>query len=210
MVETWTAFCAASILLTLLPSPLAGLVARFALQRGRNTAFFAVSGACLGLGAALVVASIPVALLATALPQAIEPMAWLGLAYIMFYSLWCFQEPSIRSPMPANYNLPAQQPVAVLSFLLAAALGTGRYVTVLAALLLQFVGSVSGNPAMILQMQAAFLLVTACGFLVHVASPRWALGRLRGRNMPGPASHKLRTRFIARRAVSAGYRRIAA
>jgi Putative threonine efflux protein len=210
MVETWTAFCAASILLILLPSPLAALVARFALQRGRSTAFFTVPGACLGLAAALAVASIPVVLLAVVLPQAIEPLAWLGLAYLMLYILWSFQEPSIRGPISANDNLPARQPVEVFAYLLATALGTGRYVAVLAALLLQFAGTVSGDPGMMIQMQAGFLLVAAFGFMIHVVSPRSILGRLRRRNMPGPASHKLRTRFIARRAVSAGYRRIAA
>ncbi|CAD7023721.1 lysine transporter LysE [Pseudorhizobium endolithicum] len=210
MVETWTAFCAASILLVLLPSPIAALVARFVLQRGRSTAFFTVPGACLGFGAALAVASIPVLLLATVLPQMIGPLAWLGFAYLMLYALWSFQEPSIRGPLPANDNLPAQQPVAVFAHLVAATLGTGRYVAMLAALLLQFAGTVSGNPATMLEMQAVFLLVAAFGFLVPVASPRWALDRLRRRTVPGPASHKLRTRFIARRAVSAGYRRIAA
>ena len=86
-IETWMAFCAASLAFILLPGPLASLVARYALHRGRLTALVTVPAVSLGLAAAFAVAMLPVAALATILPGATGPLAWLGLVYLMLYAV---------------------------------------------------------------------------------------------------------------------------
>ncbi len=209
-IETWMAFCAASLAFILLPGPLASLVARYALHRGRLTALVTVPAVSLGLAAAFAVAMLPVAALATILPGATGPLAWLGMVYLMLYAVWSFQEPSARGPRSANDNLPEQRRLGIFVHLLAIPLRKGRYVAALAAFGVQFAGAAAGDIAVLMEMQAVFLLAIAAGCLVHVVYPDWALAR-RGRPaLPGPASHKMHTRFIARRAVTAGYRRIAA
>ncbi|MCJ8518434.1 threonine/homoserine/homoserine lactone efflux protein [Pseudorhizobium tarimense] len=209
-VETWTAFCAASILVTALPSPLASLVARYATQRGRHTAFVTVPAIALGLGVALTVAVLLLLAIAWAAPSLLEPLSWLGLAYLMLYALWSFQEPSIRCQVADNDNLPEQRAVRIFGRLVASCLSDLRYVAVLGALLAQFPLPVLKAPAILLEMQAAFVLLAAVGALKHVAFPQRTLRRSRHGIRSRPASHKMGTRFIARRAVTAGYRRIAA
>lgn len=209
-IETWMAFCAATLAFVLLPGPLASLVARYALNKGRWTALVTVPAVSLGLGAAFAVAGLPILIVATALPGAVEPLTWLGLAYLMLYAVWSFQEPAARGRRAANDNLPEQERLATFVHLVRIPLRTARYVVALAALLVQFAAPVSGNMAVLMEMQALFLIAAAAGCLVHVIYPGWALERIRRPALPGPASHKMHTRFIARRAVTAGYRRIAA
>ncbi|MCF6368216.1 LysE family translocator [Rhizobium halophilum] len=209
-IETWTAFCAASILVIALPSPLARLIARYAAQRGRHTAFLTVPAVALGLGAAMTVAALPLLAVAWAAPALLKPLSWLGLAYLMLYALWSFQEPSVRCPIVANDNLPEQRPARIFARLLSNCLASPRYVAVLVALLTQFTSPAIGSPAILFQIQMAFIVLVAAGALTHVVFPRRTINRSgRGARLH-PVSRKLGTRFIARRAVTAGYRRIAA
>lgn len=209
-VETWIGFCTASVVLALLPSPLASLIARYALQKGRRSALIAVAGAALGLGAALTVAAAPLIALVWAAPSFLEPLSWLGLAYLMLYVLWSFQDPTGRSPRASNDNLPEQKPVGIFVHLLTVCLRNGRYVAALAALMTLFVTPALALGTVMFEMQAVFLLLVTSGFAVHVAFPRRTIDRRRRPSSFTPASHKMGTRFIARRAVTAGYRRIAA
>jgi threonine/homoserine/homoserine lactone efflux protein len=208
--ETWVAFCAAAILIALVPSPAASLIARFAVQKGRRSALVTVPGVALGMGAALTVAALPVAAIVWAAPSLREPLSWLGLAYFLLYILWSFQEPSARAPLASNDNLPQQRPLGIFVHLFRGCLATGRYVVILAALLTQFLGPVMAAPALALEMQAAFLLAVTVGATLHALFPHRTLNRLRRPAPRHPASHKMQTRYIARRAVSAGFRRIAA
>ena len=86
----------------------------------------------------------------------------------------------------------------------------GAALVVLAALLSQFLDPAMAVPALALEMQAAFVLAVAAGATLHVLFPQRTLNRLRRPARRHPASHKMQTRYIARRAVSAGFRRIAA
>ena len=208
--ETWVAFCAAAILITLLPSPVASLIARFAVQRGRRSALVTVPGVALGMGTALTIAALPLAALVWAAPALREPLSWLGLAYLLLYILWSFQEPSARAPLASNDNLPQQRPLGIFVHFFRECVGTARYLVVLAALLSQFLDPVMAVPALALEMQAAFVLAVAAGATLHVLFPQRTLNRLRRPARRHPASHKMQTRYIARRAVSAGFRRIAA
>jgi|GEM_PF-329891 len=209
--ETWTAFAVAAILIALLPSPLANLISRYAAQRGRRTALLTIPGAMIGLGLALTMAAMPLAALAWAAPALLEPLSWLGLAYLMLYALWSFQEPSTRSPIAHNDNLPEQQSLSIFAYVVASCLRNGRYVILLGALLAQFVQpEMLTSTSVMMEMQLGFMALAAAGAMVHAVFPHRTLNRVRPKPTARPASHKMGTRFIARRAVTAGYRRIAA
>lgn len=209
--EMWIAFGAASIFIALLPSPLASLIARYAVQRGRRTALLTVPGAAIGLTVTLTIAALPIGLVAWAVPGLLAPLSWLGMGYLMLYVLWAFQEPSARSPFAHNDNLPEQQSLHIFAYLLTICLRSSRYVLLLAALLVQFFEpAMLTSASLMMEMQLTFMAFAAAGSMLHAAFPQRTLNRLRPKNMAPPASHKLTTRFIARRAVTAGYRRIAA
>lgn len=209
-LETLIAFGAAAIFLVMLPSPLTALVARFSLQKGRRTAFATLAGMSLGMTAALTLAALPLTAIAVALPGALDALSWLGIAYLMFYVLWSFQDPSVRGPVSDNDNLPEQNALRIFVHFVSACLKTPRYVVLTAAFLLQFIGPATALQPALMEMPAVFFFAAIGGSAIHAAFPHWSLNRLRRKKAMSPASRKLGTRFIARRAVSAGYRRIAA
>ncbi|WJR66268.1 hypothetical protein QTA58_18880 [Neorhizobium sp. CSC1952] len=208
--EIWLAFAATAFVLVLLPSPLACLTASFSLQRGRRTAVATVPGLAAGLSVALIAALIPLALAALYLPGLLETISWAGIAYLMLYVLWSYQDPRISGPIADNDNLPECRTARIFGCLFGkSAFGT-RYPVVLAAVAAQFIDP--GLPLLpqLLEMQATFLVCTVLAAGVHVFFPRRVLGRKRRAAALNPASRKPQTRFISRRAVTAGYRRIAA
>jgi threonine/homoserine/homoserine lactone efflux protein len=209
-VETLIAFGAAAICLVLLPGPLTTLVARFAVQKGRKSAIWTVPRLALGMTAAMTLAALPLTAVALLLPGSLGALAWLGIAYLMLYALWSFQDPILRRAVAENDNLPERTPLRIFVHFVSACLQTPRYIVVTAALLVQFLDPSAALRPVLLEMQAVFLATTAAAASFHAAFPNWTLKTLRRARPTAPASHKFGTRFIARRAVTAGYRRIAA
>ncbi|OHV84212.1 LysE family translocator [Rhizobium sp. LCM 4573] len=208
--ETWFAFVATSILLAALPSPLACLTAGYALQRGRLTAIATIPGVSLGLTTAFLIAAVPLGLIAIALPRVMDVLSWVGAAYLMLYVLWSFQDPKIVGPIADNDNLPEKRLARVFACLFGKSVFGPRYIILFSVLLAQFLDPSQPVIPQALQMQAAFLACAALGATIHVLFPRRTLNRMRRPARFSPASRKLQTQFISRRAVSAGYRRIAA
>ena len=208
--ETWFAFAATAIVLAALPSPLACLTAGYAHQRNRLTALATVPAVSFGLTTAFLIAAVPIGLLAALLPRIMGIMSWLGIGYLMLYVLWSFQDPRTAAPMADNDNLPEKRLARVFACLFGTCVLGPRYIILFAAFLLEFFDPSQPVLPQVLQMQAALLVCAALGASFHVAFPLRILRRMRRPASFTPASRRLRTQFIARRAVSAGYRRIAA
>ena len=208
--DIWLAFAATAIFFVLLPSPLACLTASFSLQRGRRTAVATLPGLALGLTTALLLASVPVAIAALYAPRLMETISWIGLGYLMLYILWSYQDPKITGPIADNDNLPECRRARIFGCLFGQSAFTLRYALVLAAILAQFIDLQTPILLQLLEMQAIFLVCMIIGGAVHVLLPRRVLGRKRNAANLNQASRKPQTRFISRRAVTAGYRRIAA
>lgn len=208
--DIWFAFAATAIFLAALPSPLANLTASYALQRGRKTALATLPGVVAGLATAFLIAAIPLGLVAQFLPGALGPLSWLGISYLMLYALWSFQDPRIAGPAADNDNLPEKRFTRIFIYMFAKAVFALRYVLLFAALLSQFLDSSLEVVPQILEMQAIFLLCVAASSSIHIFFPHRVVSRHKRRPALDPASRKPGTHFISRRAVSAGYRRIAA
>ena len=208
--DTWLAFAATAIFFVLLPSPLACLVASFSLQRGRRTAVATIPGVAAGLSAALLMAAAPLVLIALYLPRLLEAISWAGLGYLMLYVLWSYQDPRISGPVADNDNLPECRPARIFGCLFGRSAFGARYAVALAAVLAQFLDPDLPLLPQLLELQATFLLCAVLAAGVHVFFPRRVLGRRRRSANLNSASRKPQTRFISRRAVTAGYRRIAA
>ncbi|WCJ61648.1 LysE family translocator [Agrobacterium tumefaciens] len=208
--QAWLIFCAACAVVFALPSPLVFSVASYAAIRGRKTIFASVSGGALGIVTAMTISAIPVAGLVY-LPQSfLEIVQWAGIGWLMLFILWTFATPAAQAANADNDNLPGKSWSGIFRDCYAIAALRPRYFSFFLALLPQFV-STTGNAVETLAMAQAAILILTC--VILAAQAMFAASTLTlVRHMSGDKKirPKYRTHFISGRAVSAGYRRIAA
>lgn len=208
--QAWLIFCAACAVVFALPSPLVFSVASYAGIRGRKTVFASVSGGALGIVTAMTISAIPVAGL-TYLPQSfVEIVQWAGLGWLMLFLLWTFATPAAQAANADNDNLPGKSWSGIFRDCYAIAALRPRYFAFFLALLPQFV-SASGNAIETFATAHAAIMLVALAVLtlqaLFFSSTLSLVRRMSGNKKIRP---KYRTHFISGRAVSAGYRRIAA
>lgn len=208
--QAWLIFCAACAVVFALPSPLVFSVASYAAIRGRKTIFASVGGGALGIVTAMTISAIPVAGLVY-LPQSfLEIVQWAGIGWLMLFMLWTFATPAAQAANADNDNLPGKSWSGIFRDCYALAALRPRYFSFFLALLPQFV-STTGNAVETLAMAQAAILILTCVILaaqaMFAASTLTLVRRMSGDKKIRP---KYRTHFISGRAVSAGYRRIAA
>jgi homoserine/homoserine lactone efflux protein len=209
-LDLWFAFAAATIFFVLLPSPVKRLAATFSLQRGRTIAFVTVPALVLGLAAAFMVALVPMFLIAFYAASAMDTLSWAAVAYLMLYVLWCFQDPRAKGPVADNDNLPERRIIRIFSHVLNAPLGSARYIVALAALQTQFLTQSTATLLTAAELFIVFIVAALAAALFIALAPSLSVRRRRIRRASATGSGKARQVFIARRAVTAGYRRIAA
>ncbi|WP_236771617.1 LysE family translocator, partial [Agrobacterium tumefaciens] len=185
-------------------------VASYAAIRGRKTVFASVTGGSLGILTAMTISAIPAAGLAY-LPHAfVEIVQWTGIGWLILFLLWTFATPAAQAANADNDNLPGKSSSGIFRDCYAIAALRPRYFMFFLALLPQFV-STSGNAVETLAVAQAAILLLALGILAAQAlfagSTLALVRRMSGNKKIRP---KYRTHFISGRAVSAGYRRIAA
>ncbi|MGQ8634287.1 LysE family translocator [Agrobacterium sp. DKPNP3] len=208
--QAWLIFCAACAVVFALPSPLVFSVASYAAIRGRKTIFASVTGGALGIVTAMTISAIPVAGL-TYLPQSfVEIVQWAGIGWLMLFLLWTFATPAAQAANADNDNLPGKSWSGIFRDCYGISALRPRYFAFFLALLPQFV-SASGNTIETLAMaQAAILLMTLVILTVQALLSGPTLALVRRMSGDKKIRAKYRTHFISGRAVSAGYRRIAA
>jgi homoserine/homoserine lactone efflux protein len=208
--QAWLIFCAACAVVFALPSPLVFSVASYAGIRGRKTVFASVSGGALGIVTAMTISAIPVAGL-TYLPQSfVEIVQWAGLGWLMLFLLWTFATPAAQAANADNDNLPGKSSSGIFRDCYAMAALRPRYFAFFLALLPQFV-SASGNAIeTFATAQAAIMLVALAVLTLQALFFSATLSLVRRMSGNKKIRPKYRTHFISGRAVSAGYRRIAA
>lgn len=208
--QAWLIFCAACAVVFALPSPLVFSVASYAGIRGRKTVFASVSGGALGIVTAMTISAIPVAGL-TYLPQSfVEIVQWAGLGWLMLFLLWTFATPAAQAANADNDNLPGKSWSGIFRDCYAMAALRPRYFAFFLALLPQFV-SASGNAIeTFATAQAAIMLVALAVLTLQALFFSATLSLVRRMSGNKKIRPKYRTHFISGRAVSAGYRRIAA
>ena len=193
-----------------LPSPLVFSVASYAAIRGRKTIFASVGGGALGVVTAMTISAIPVAGLVY-LPQSfLEIVQWAGIGWLMLFVLWTFATPAAQAANADNDNLPGKSWSGIFRDCYAVAALRPRYFSFFLALLPQFV-STTGNAVETLAMAQAAILILTCVILAAQAMfAGQTLALVRRMSGDKKIRPKYRTHFISGRAVSAGYRRIAA
>lgn len=204
----WIAFAASMILFVILPTPQRRQVSVFALQRGRWTGLVTIPAMVFTAAITFTLAMAPLAAIAIYEPDLIDFVALVGLVPLIALILWSLRDHRSRPPIADNDNLPQRRLDRIFLHVARLGLGSPRFALALAGLLSQFI-----EPGMdvipVEVMFTAYLALAAISGLVAVAFPRIAQRRKR-RAATRPASGKSGTVFIARRAVTAGFRRIAA
>jgi threonine/homoserine/homoserine lactone efflux protein len=209
-LEAWLAFAATATAFLLVPHPLASITAAFSASWGRMSAFVTVPAAIM----AIVASAVPATALAFAIsfywPSSVEAFSWAGLAYLMFYILFAYQDPQTRVGLADNDNLPETRPIRVAGYFIVGTFKRLRYFLIAATMAIQVVDPSLPAGKQYVQIVAALALAAGLALFAYALFPR-RLTRKRRRIAPArQALYKPGTLFIARRAVTAGYRRIAA
>ncbi|WJH40308.1 hypothetical protein N7E02_27670 [Aliirhizobium terrae] len=209
-IEAWLALGATASALLLLPHPLAISVATYARSWGRKSALLTVPAAMVAIILASAIATAAVVCLIAVMPAIDDAASWLGLSFLMIYGLYALQDPRLRGGVADNDNLPETRPLRVFAHFLRVTFGSGRYIFLLAAIIGQFANPGTDQLAFSATILAILAASAFASTLAYALVPKLSTWKRRRRPASGKASHKPKTLYIARRAVTAGYRRIAA
>lgn len=206
--ETLLITAALSLLTFLLPSKATQMFRDYCRARGRLRALLLMPGFWLGqlatgaLAVGLYLAS------RSALPNMEESLSWLAMAIFFVYVLRT-QIRRLRLRVADNDNLTHKSGLKA-GFRLAVSTVRPSLALALCALLVQTNDSALSNSDTAVYSMLAIALAAMVAPFVHWAIAEPSARRIRTLRQQQQASHKAHTRFIASRAVTAGYRRIAA
>ncbi|MDQ1186484.1 LysE family translocator [Agrobacterium larrymoorei] len=208
--QVWLVFCAACAILFALPSPIAFKVANYAAVRGKRTMIASVSGATLGAMTTFTAAAIVMAGAPFVPSSFLDVIQWAGIGWLMLFGLWTIATPAARESQAENDNLRARTLGAIFvdCFVLAAL--RLRYFAFFIAFLSLFINRSRDVVDMLTQMQAATLVMSLICLTLQATFARSTIAMVRRASATKKVRNTRGTRFITGRAVSAGYRRIAA
>lgn len=209
-IETWIAFAATAAAILLMPHPIASLTATFSACWGRTSGFVTVPAFVLAFVSGGILVTAGIFVLALHWPAAVGALSWAGLSYLMLHALYAYQDPQLRYGPADNDNLPETRPLRIFGYFILKTFKSIRYFALTAAIIVQFFDPMLSPQEQYLNVVAGLAVSATVAGLAYAIFP----GRLARKRRRPPARSKAPyrpgTRFIARRAVSAGYRRIAA
>lgn len=209
-LETWLAFAAVAALFLASPSRVTFLVVSYALGQGRKSLFATLPALVAG---AFVVTSATLLALAGLLhtvPEILDPVRWLGPAYLVYVLVRLWRTRRGQGPIADNDNLPEKKPLRIMRHAFAVtAFSRWNYVFA-ATLLTQFL-----RPGASMTQEAAALVGTVLTLAVVVwiavaLSARPIHRRMRQRIPKRLTSRRHDPVLIASASVIAGYRKLAA
>jgi homoserine/homoserine lactone efflux protein len=209
-VETWLAFAAATTAVLLVPHPIASLTASFSASWGRKSAFVTIPAFVLAFLSGGVLVTAGVFVIASLWPSALGALSWLGLSYLMLHVLYAYQDPQLRYGPADNDNLPETRPLRIFGYFILRTFKSIRYFALTAAIAVQFFDTARPPQEQYINMISALAVAAMIAALAYAILPAQLARKRRRSTVRSKAPYKPGTRFIARRAVSAGYRRIAA
>jgi threonine/homoserine/homoserine lactone efflux protein len=207
---TWILFAVVATAALLVPGRSKRTVLSYALAYGRKSAFATVTG--VGLGAAMTVAAtlaLSWALISLS-PTVFSVVQWIGLFWLALFGLSLTRAPVGTEPVADNDNLPEEKPLRVIAHCFQNETRDTRGILLVAALLPQFLTPASPILPQAVALGTLFVLLAMATCLPY------ALLADRARKIIG--KHVVRrtvnrsggTVLIAAKAVTAGYRKIAA
>lgn len=206
--ETLLITAALSLLTFLLPSRATQMFRDYCRARGKFRALLLMPGFWIGQIVTGGLATGVYLLSRTTMPNMEESLSWLAMAIFFIYVLRT-QIRRLRQRVADNDNL-IHTSWLKAGASLAVATVRPSLILALCALLVQTNDSALSNIQTGVQSLAAIGLAAVLAPFFHWVIAEHSARRLRALRQQHQASHKAHTRFIASRAVTAGYRRIAA
>lgn len=191
-----------------LPSASGRIMLDYSLARGKTRAMALIPAILLGSLLCFAAAFAIYVWLSDSLRSMRDLLSWSALAYLAIHVLRGLQIRQ-RLRLADNDNLREKTLLSALSRGFLSQIRPGLAVAI-AALLLQTVDSPQDLAELGLHAALAFTVAGVGAPLIQLLFARQRAARLKRASLGKPGAPKPRTRFIARRAVSAGYRRIAA
>lgn len=209
-LELWLAFVAVSAACLLAPGRLLMLIVGYTLGQGRRSMLATIPAALLGTAAVMAVVFIVLGWVAHVAPEILDPVRWLGGAYIAFVIIRAWRMPGGQVRFADNDNLREEKPLRIMRHMLAETSLNRHSYAFFVALLVQFL-----QPSPLLIEQAEALMETFLGlalvFWLAAAIAAEPLHRLIRRHFRQRSrGRRNRNVLIASGSVTAGYRKIAA
>ena len=207
---TWILFVVVAATFLLVPGLSKRLVLSYAMAHGRKSAFATVTGVTLG-------SAIPVALVLglsflvlTASPSGFVVLQWIGLVLLMLFALGLWRAPAGSAPIADNDNLPEEKPLRVIAHCFGSELKDPRSSLLAAALLPQFLNPTMAFLPQAIALGSIFILMTAATSLIYALMADKVRKTIRKHAVRRTINRSGGTVLIAAKAVTAGYRKIAA
>jgi len=207
---TWILFAVVAATFLLVPGRSKRLVLSYAMAHGRKSAFATVTGVTLG-------SAIPVALVLglsflvlTASPSGFVVLQWIGLVLLMLFALGLSRAPAGSAPIADNDNLPEEKPLRVIAHCFGSELKDPRSSLLAAALLPQFLNPTMAFLPQAIALGSIFILMTAATSLIYALMADKVRKTIRKHAARRTINRSGGTVLIAAKAVTAGYRKIAA
>ena len=207
---TWILFAVVATSFLVVPGRCKRLVLSYALAHGRKSAFATVTGVTLGTALAVAtVLAVSFAVL-TASPSAFVVLQWIALGLLMLYALGLSRAPAGVEPIADNDNLPEEKPLRVIAHCLENELRDPRSSLLVAALLPQFLDPGSPFLPQAVVLGGLFVGLSATTCVAYALMAEKARKTLRKHAVRRTMNRSGGTVLIAAKAVTAGYRKIAA
>ncbi|HCL65470.1 MAG TPA: hypothetical protein DIC56_11640 [Rhizobium sp.] len=209
-LETWLAFAAVSAAILASPGSIIMLIVSYTLGRGRKSMLATIPAAALGTLVAMSIVIPALGWLLVVAPEILDPVRWIGGAYLVFVAIRSWRAPGGGAPLADNDNLPEEKPLEIMRHTFVMTGLDRRSYAFFVALLAQFL-----KPAVPLIDQAAVFVATFMGlalvFWLAAAIGAERVHRFARKHSPRHATNRRNGNvLIASSSVTAGYRKIAA
>ncbi|MHB0953698.1 MAG: LysE family translocator, partial [Allorhizobium sp.] len=160
-LETWLAFAAVSAAILASPGSVVMLIVSYTLGRGRKSMLATIPAAALGTLVAMSIVIPALGWLLVVAPEILDPVRWIGGAYLVFVTIRSWRAPGGATPVADNDNLPEEKPLAIMRHAFVMTGLDRRSYASFVALLAPFL-----KPAIPLIDQAAVFVATFLGLAV--------------------------------------------
>lgn len=208
--STLILFAVVAAALLVVPGRSKRMVLSYALAHGRKSVFATGTGVAFGT-AVSVAATLAVSWLLISLSAlTFSIFQWIGLFWLMLFGLGLARAPAGIEPVADNDNLPEEKPLRVIAHCFESESRDPRSALLVAALLPQFLTPAAPFLPQATALGATFVALSALSCLVYALFPERIRKIVRKHAVRRTANRSGGTVLIAAKAVTAGYRKIAA
>ena len=207
---TWILFAAAAAALLVVPGRSKRMVLSYALAHGRKSVFATGTGVALGT-AVSVAATLAISwgLISLSAPT-FSIFQWIGLFWLMLFGIGLARAPAGIEPVADNDNLPEEKPLRVIAHCFESESRDPRSSLLAAALLPQFLTPTAPFLPQAIALGVTFVALSALSCILYALVPERVRKIVRKHAVRRTVNRSGRTVLIAAKAVTAGYRKIAA